>query len=111
MSDVGRIGPSSPEEKKLYEQDYKQGAELFQQALDAHAKANSPYKKEEFRQVMEQAMRAMNESVRGLKQEDERKAKFLEKQNKQIEKDFTSYQNGGKPDPLKTDLEQAKRSV
>ncbi len=105
MSEVSNVGPSSPQERKLYQLDYKQGAELFQQALDAHEHANSPFKKAAFQNVMERAMKVMNESARALKE------KGLENQNKTIEKDFTAYQNGGKPDPLKRDLEQAKRSV
>ncbi len=105
MSEVPNVGPSSSQERKLYQLDYKQGAELFQQALDAHEHANSPFKKAAFQGVMERAMNVMNESARALKE------KSLLAQNKTIANDFASYQNGGKPDPLKRDLEQAKRSV
>jgi hypothetical protein len=105
MGEIHEIGASQPEDKKLYEQDYKKSAELFQKALDAHAGTTNPYKREEFKQVMNKAMHVMNQAARGLKD------KSLQKQNEQIKKDYTAYQKGSKPEDLRRDLEQAKRSV
>ena len=38
MSDVSGAGPLGPREKKMYEQEYKHGAELFKRALDQYTK-------------------------------------------------------------------------
>ena len=105
MGEIHEIGASQPEDRKLYEKDYKQSATLFQHALDAHAKTTNPYKQHEFKAVMDQAMHVMNQAARSLKD------KGLQAQNEQIQKDYSAYQKGAKPTALNRDLEQAKRSV
>lgn len=102
---IEHIGPSSPDDKKMYKQEYKKGADLFQKAVDKYDTANSPYKKEAFRRVMDEAMDVMDKAAYALNNE------MLKQQNKKIHEDLAAYEKGGKPDTLKVDLEQAKRSV
>lgn len=106
--DVQGYGRISRKEMKMYEQEYKQGAALFQKALGDYAKSEDIYQKEEFKEVMNQAMQVLNETAQGLKRQE------LLKQNEEIEKDYTSYQNS--PDEkiqqkLNDELEKAKNSI
>lgn len=111
MSDVSSSGgaaPLSPQDKKLYQQDYKHGADLFERVLDEYAKSTNPYQKQEFKELMEKAMQVLNQTASMLK------SSSLQKQNQKIEKDWAAYQNQGSPllaDQLRKDLEQAKKIV
>ena len=55
--------PITPRETKMYEQEYKHGAQLFQKALQQYVKSDNPYQQEEFHQVMDKAMRVLNETA------------------------------------------------
>ncbi|MDE3046129.1 MAG: hypothetical protein KGJ02_05750 [Verrucomicrobiota bacterium] len=99
--------PLNPTERKMYESEYKHGADLFQRALNEHAKSDNIYQREEFKEVMEKAMQVLNETASALKKKD------LEQQNQQIEQDYESYRNTGSleaKDRLNRDLEKAKHS-
>lgn len=98
----------TPIEKKMYETEYKHGADLFQRALTEHAKSDNIYQQEEFKEVMEKAMRVLNETASELKKKD------LLKQNQKIEQDYANYRDTGSldaKDRLNNDLEKAKRSI
>lgn len=101
--------PITPREQKMYEQEYKHGAQLFQKALQSYVKSDNPYQQEEFSQVMDKAMRVLNETAQALNK------KALLDQNKDIEKDFAAFNN--KPseqaafEKLNHDLDQAKKSI
>ena len=95
----------SPEDRRAYEREYVQGADLFQRALAEHAKTQDIYKREEFKDVMDKALLVLNETARELKE------KKLAEQNAKIEQDYREYQQH--PDPetqkkLNQDLERAK---
>ncbi len=106
MTDVGPIGPR---EKKMYEQEYKHGADLFQRALDQYSKAENGYQQNEFKQVMDRALRVMNETASELLRKE------LLKNNDQIAKDYATFQKFPKDpdtlDKLKADLDKAKKSI
>ncbi|MBS3904352.1 MAG: hypothetical protein KGZ39_03395 [Simkania sp.] len=110
MSDIQGFGsgPISPQNRQLYEQDYKRGVDLFQRALGEYAKAEEPHKKEAFKQVMDNALHCLNESARGLKRQD------LLQQTSKIEHDYQAYQSHAE-DPEKTqltsDLDQANKFI
>src|SRR5690606_13747678 len=104
----GESGPLSSQDRKAYEREYLQGADLFERALDQCSKAEGMYQQEAFKDVMQRAMQVLNEAARGLKRED------LQKQNEKIAQDFESYND--RKDALAQrvlmeDLEQAKKKV
>lgn len=107
MSEI--TGPIGPNEKKMYQQEYRHGADLFQRALDKHSKSDNPYQKDEFKDVMEKAMQVMNETAHELMRKE------LESQNQKIAQDYTNYKkHPDDPDTinqLKSDLDKAKRSI
>ena len=101
-------GPIGPHDKQMYAQEYKQGADLFQKALEQYGKSESLFQKAEFKHVMDRAMQVLNDSAHGLMKQE------LEKQNQKISKDYENFQKN--PDQnainqLKDDLDQAKKSV
>lgn len=81
----GPAGPS-PQDKKMYEQEYKHGADLFDKALNQYEKSDSSFQKAEFKDVMDKAMGVMNDSAHGLIRKD------LEDQNQKIAKDYETFQ-------------------
>jgi hypothetical protein len=99
----------SPREKKLYKNEYVQGAQLFQKALQQYTKSDNPFQREEFRQVMDQAMNVLNETARELKTDS------LKTQNEKIAKDYTAFMNQPadetKVNALNQDLEKAKHLI
>ncbi len=109
MSDVSGVGPLSPRDKKMYEQEYKQGADLFKHALNQYNKSGDMFQKEEFKKVMDQAMQVLNESANGLMRKE------LQKQNSKIASDYATFQKyPGDKDTVQTlikDLDSAKKSV
>lgn len=102
------IGPTGSSREK-YEQEYKQGADLFQKALTQYNKSSNPYQQAEFKSVMDQAMHVMNETAHALMRQE------LEKQTQKIAKDYATFQKyPSDPDTiskLNRDLDRAKKSV
>ena len=108
IHDKGGMGPITPREKKMYEQEYKHGADLFQRALQQNNTSDNPYQKEQFGEVMDKAMQVLNETARELKRKD------LMDQNKLIAQDYKAYQNNPNDQvssKLKQDLDKAKKSI
>ncbi|HSX25827.1 MAG TPA: hypothetical protein VLE89_02325 [Chlamydiales bacterium] len=108
IEDTGEPGKVSPSDRKLYEQEYKHGADLFQRALSEHSKADNIYQKEEFKEVMDQAMQVLNETARELKRQG------LLKQNEKIAQDYNDYQSNPTKEGqsrLSQDLDKAKKSL
>lgn len=105
----GGLPPITPREMKMYEQEYKHGAELFQKALQQYSQSDNPYQKAEFQKVMDKAMHILNETAAELNR------KGLLAQNEKIEKDYTSFNNtptdGRTVSELNRDLDQAKKSI
>jgi 23S rRNA pseudoU1915 N3-methylase RlmH len=103
------IGPVNPNDRKQYEAEYKQGADLFQRALADYAKSDNPFQKAEFIDVMDKSLKVLNETAQALSRKE------LQKQNEQIAKDFAVFQKeSGDQDrinQLNTDLDKAKKSV
>ncbi len=98
----------SPADRKLYEQEYKKGAALFQQALDQYSQSTNIYQKEEFKEVMNKAMDVLNDAASALKRQQ------LLDQNQKIADDFAAFQkkeDSAAQAKLKSDLDQAKKSV
>ena len=112
MADIESTGgpaPITPHDRKWFEQEYREGAQLFQNAVNHYSKSDNPYQKREFHEVMDKALNILNETAHELNK------KSLLDQNAQIEKDYDSFNKA--PDDAKTlaqlnaDLEKAKKSV
>lgn len=104
----GGVGPVGPQDKKVFEQEYKHGADLFQRALQQYAKSKDLNQKEEFKEVMDKAMRVLNETAKELKERERMR------QSQQIEEDYKAYQANPSPEAqkkLNADLDQAKRNL
>lgn len=108
MADIDNTGSVSPRQRKMYEQEYKQGADLFQRALEQATKSQNPYQKEQFDEVMAQALEVVSQAARGLKRSD------LVQESEKMEKDFQVYRQ----DPsqahihtLEQDVSRAKRFI
>jgi hypothetical protein len=98
----------TPREIREYEKEYKESAELFQEAVQHYAKSQNPYKKKEFQEVMDKALNILNETARELNRQN------LLDQNAQIEKDYAKFNKSPDKkaiDQLNKDLEQAKKSI
>ena len=101
-------GIPSPQDKKLYRQEYQHSVDLFQRALNEYSQSDNIYQKEEFKGVMDMAMQVMNETARELKN-----ASLLE-QNQKIAKELAQYEEeptSNLQTELEKDLDQAKGSV
>jgi hypothetical protein len=110
MSSVGGPGePHTPREIRMYEQEYKESAHLFQEAVQHYAQSDNPYQKKEFQEVMGKALAILNETARELNK------KSLFEQNAKIEKDYAQFNNS--PDnkqvisQLEKDLDDAEKSI
>lgn len=102
------IGPITPRTKQKLEAEYKQGAELFEKALRQTNKSESPYKKEQFNDVMNKAMQVLNQAAQELKRGD------LIEQNRKIEHDLKAYKNQPSDTAMKAlieDLSKAKKAI
>lgn len=111
MTDIQNTGgssPISPRDRKLYEQEFKHAATLFQQALDSYSKSDNPYQKQEFKEVMDKAMRVLNETAQELMRKE------LLNQNQKIASDYATYQQDESATAqakLNSDLEKAKKTI
>lgn len=110
MSDIEgpREGPSapSPQDVKLYKQEYHHGVDLFQRAMEEYGKADEIHKKEAFREVMDRALHVLNDVAYALKNPQ------MAQQNEKIAEDFQAYQDKGdevSKNQLAQDLRQAKK--
>ncbi len=105
---MGNVGPLSPKERKEFEEEYRHGTDLFKRALNEYSESTNMFQKEEFKEVMEKAMQVLNETARELKNKE------LLNKNRQIEKDFSDYQQHQSlehKNKLVTDLDSAQKSV
>jgi len=113
MADIERVGgedlpPLSSRDKKAYEEEYKEGIDLFEKALTQCASAPSMHQQEAFKDVMARALQVLNDAAAGLRRGD------LKQHNEQISQDFQAY--GNRKDSLAQrvlmeDLEKAKKEV
>ena len=103
-----RPSPMSPQDRVLYEQEYRRGVDLFRRALDQYSEADESHKKDAFREVMDRALQVLNETARELNRSD------LMKQNQKISTDLETYQNKEVPalkNQLTQDLKQAEKKL
>ena len=91
--------------REAYIHEYRQGVDLFQRALQESLHADNIYKKEELRQVMDETMGVLNQTVSALK------SRQLAEMNSQIAKDYEVYQKDGDPTALQSDLKTASKLV
>lgn len=107
--DISGVGPLNPHDRKMYEQEYKQSADLFKRALDQYTKSDNPFQQAQFKDVMDKAMQVMQETANELLRKE------LVKQNEQISKDYDNFQQyPGDEDTiekLQRDLDKAKKSL
>jgi len=110
VDQVGNSGmsPLSPQDKRAYEAEYRHGLDLFKRALDDYSHSKNMFQKAEFKDVMEKAMKVLNETAAELQQKE------LLKQNDRIAQDFACFDGQDSPtniSQLTKDIDQAKRSV
>lgn len=102
MSSIG--GPKephhTPSEIRMYEQEYKESANLFQEAVQHYAQSDNPYQKKEFQEVMDKALSILNETARELNR------KGLFDQNAKIEKDYAQFNKTPDDEKMITQLEK-----
>ncbi len=101
-------GALTPQDKKLYRQEYQHSADLFQRALDEYSESDNIYQKEEFKGVMDMAMQVMNETARELNNPN------LLVHNQKIAADLAQYEEEPTPvlqKEIQSEINQAKRSV
>lgn len=107
ISSQGAPTPITPHEQKMYEQEYKHGARLFQKALHQYTQSDNPFQQDEFHQVMDKAMKVLNQTAAELHR------KALLEQNAKIEQDYAAFndkpEDSSALEKLKQDLEQARR--
>src|SRR3990167_9741129 len=110
MSEIqggGGPTPITPREQRMYEQEYKDGAKLFQKALEQYRKSDSIFQKHEFEEVMDKALNVLNQAANELK------AKTLVEQNVKIKQDYQSFMkdptNLAGASQLQKDLDQAMK--
>lgn len=98
--------PISPHDRIQYEQEYRQGVDLFQRALTEYNKADEIHKKEAFKEVMDKAMQVLNETAKELKRSD------LMDQNQKISQSFQALQeNDTDSVKLAQNLKSAKKTI
>ena len=85
------VGPVSPQDKKAYELEFKQGLSLFQRALDDYSHSENMFQKAEFKEVMEKAMQVLKETASALQKKD------LLEQTGKLEKDFGVFEEQESP--------------
>lgn len=108
MSSVGDSGSLPPRAQDLYENEYKHGAALFEKSLLHYSRSSYEPQKMAFDKVMVMALSILNETASELKRQD------LIAQNEKIQNDLSKYKKDPTKDhlqALKTDIEEAKRSV
>lgn len=106
MSDnVSNPSPLNPNQRpESYQQEYRQGADLFQQALQGFDGAENPEQKAAYQNVMDQAIQVMNDAARALKGQ-------YSKDMQKINADYASFENSqsvSQIQKLQKDLDQAK---
>ena len=102
----GDGGKISWSDKKMYEQEYKHAADLFQRSLDQYSKSDNIFQKDAFKKVMDEALTVMNQTAGELKRNE------LLKQNSEIEQDYNTFQqDDSETKKLQSDLAKAKRSI
>jgi hypothetical protein len=108
-SSGGSPAPITPRERKMYEQEYAHGAQLFQKALQQYVKSDNPFQQEEFHQVMDKALKVLNETAAQLNR------KPLLEQNAKIAKDYAAFNDSPEDSntyqKLNHDLDQARKSI
>lgn len=109
MADRINDGSLGPREKRMYEQEYRHGTELFQRALDQYSKSDNQFQQAEFKKVMDEAMNVLNQTAGELAR------KSLQDQNAKIQQDYAAFQqypkNKDTIEKLEKDLRDARRSV
>lgn len=113
MSDDAKVSrlsipEASPKNKaKMYKAEYKHAAHLFDESLEEYSHTDNVYKKEAFRNVMNQALQVLKDTARLLK-----KQTYID-QSLEVEKDYQAYQANGTPEQemkLHKDLKNLYRS-
>lgn len=100
------LPPITPHDRKMYEDEYRHGVDLFQRALNEYEKADEIHKKEAFKEVMDSAMQVLNETARELRRTD------LQEQNQKISQSFETFEANDKDaTKLARNLNQAKNTI
>jgi hypothetical protein len=98
--------PISPSERKQYEDEYRRGAALFQEAVEDYELGGDKFKNKEFSDVMRKAMDVLNQAARALHDEQRmREANTIQKDLALFQKDPSDLSR----QKLIADLEQAQQ--
>ncbi len=63
MSQIGGYPEPKPEDLPVYKQQFKEGLNLFQQALEEYQKSEEFHQKNSFKEVMDKALNVLNETA------------------------------------------------
>lgn len=98
--------PIDPQMKEVFRQECTQGVELFQKSLKAYQKTEDASQREEYKQVMDEAMKLIQQTAAQCLGKELEKSELQKDYNQFMEK--PSEANLGK---LNGDLEQIKKDV
>lgn len=85
----------SPEDLKLYHQEFLHGCDLFQRALNEYQKSDIPQQKEAFKKVMGSALHVLNETASVVCNGKKQVSK-----EEEVEKDFKKFVHDDSEDNL-----------
>lgn len=107
MSGVEGSGSITPEQKAIYQQEFKRGVNLFRQSLAEYQNSDGT-KKQLFKDVMDKAMQVMNETARAAL------SKAAQEQESKLEEDYQNYISNESPETkkqLQDDLDRLQKKL
>ena len=105
---IDKIGPPSPEEIKAYQDKFLEGANLFKEALNGYSTSNIPQQKLEFKKVMNETLKVMNQSASFLMKQE------AKKYESELNKDFQTFKKEDNPNTqqkLKEDIDNIQKEL
>jgi hypothetical protein len=108
MTEIGGDKPVSHQMRETYMKQCSRGVSLFQETLKEYQKSQIDAQKEEYKDVMEKALKIIKETAaQALSQE-------MQKEELQLEKDYKNYIANPSQDNLNTltrDLKHFKKEI
>lgn len=107
MSSVEGSGSITPHQKEIYKQEFVRGIHLFKQSLAEYQNSDGN-KKVLFKEVMDKAMKVMNETARAAL------SKSAQEQEAQVEQDYQNFISNESPQTkkqLEDDLDRLQKKV
>jgi molecular chaperone DnaK (HSP70) len=102
----GVQGPSSPQDKVLYKQEFEKAVNLFQKSLSAYDKSQMQQQKDEFKNVMKKALQVIHQTIQQVASRE-----VAQKKQAQLDHDYQSFLKSDSPkniEQLNKDLNDLK---